>query len=69
MSRKVQFDRYGPADVLRVVDVPRPSASDRQVLVRVAAAGINPGEIAIRSGAMEQMFPATFWSPSSRPTR
>ena len=52
MSRKVQFDRYGPADVLRVVDVPRPSASDRQVLVRVAAAGINPGEIAIRSGAM-----------------
>ena len=60
MSRRVQFDRYGPADVLRVVDVPRPSVGDGQVLVRVAAAGINPGEIAIRNGAMEQMFPATF---------
>jgi NADPH:quinone reductase len=56
----VQFDHYGPADVLRVVDVPRPSAEDGQVLVRVAAAGINPGEIAIRNGAMEQMFPAVF---------
>jgi len=36
------------------------SAGDGQVLVRVAAAGINPGEITIRNGAMEQMFPAAF---------
>jgi NADPH2:quinone reductase len=60
VSRRVQFDHYGPADVLSVVDVPRPSVDDGQVLVRVATAGINPGEIAIRNGAMEQMFPATF---------
>lgn len=60
MNRRVQFGHYGTADVLRVVDVPRPSAGDGQVLVRVVAAGINPGEIAIRTGAMEQMFPATF---------
>ena len=56
----MQFDHYGSADVLRVVDVPRPSADDGQVPVGVVAAGINPGEIAIRNGAMEQMFPATF---------
>jgi NADPH:quinone reductase len=60
----VQFGHYGPAGVLRVVDVPRPSAGDGQVLVRVAAAGINPGEIAIRNGAMEQMAPLY-----SRPAR
>ena len=60
MSRRVQFGRYGTADVLRVADVPRPSAGDGQLLVQVVAAGINPGEIAIRKGAMEQMFPATF---------
>jgi hypothetical protein len=54
MSRKVQFDHYGPADVLRVVHVPRSSA-DGQVLVRGAAAGINPGEIAIRKGAVERI--------------
>ena len=60
MSRRVQFDRYGPVDVLHVAGVPRPSAGEGQVLVEVAAAGINPGEIAIRNGAMEAMFPATF---------
>jgi NADPH:quinone reductase-like Zn-dependent oxidoreductase len=55
----VQFDHYGPADVLRVIDVPRPSAGDGQILVQVSTAAINPGEIAIRDGAMEHMFPAT----------
>jgi NADPH:quinone reductase-like Zn-dependent oxidoreductase len=60
MNRRVQFDHYGPPDVLRVVDVPRPSAGGGQVVVRVVAAGINPGEIAIRNGVMKQMFPATF---------
>ena len=59
MSRRVQFDRYGPVDVLHVAEVPRPSAGEGQVLVE-AAAGINPGEIAIRNGATEAMFPATF---------
>ena len=29
-------------------------------MTEVAAAGINPGEIAIRNGAMEAMFPVTF---------
>ena len=60
MSRRVQFDRYGPADVLQVADVPRPQAGEGQVLVQVVAAGINPGEIAIRNGALDAMFPATF---------
>jgi NADPH2:quinone reductase len=62
MSRRVQFDRYGPVDVLHVAKVPRPSAGEGQVFVEVAAAGINPGEIAVRNGAMEAMFPATFLS-------
>ena len=60
MSRPVQFDRYGPADVLQVADVPRPQAGEGPVLVQVVAAGINPGEIAIRNGALDAMFPATF---------
>ena len=48
VSRSVQFDHHGPADDLRVADVPRPSAGDGQVLVIVVAAAINPGEIAVR---------------------
>jgi NADPH:quinone reductase-like Zn-dependent oxidoreductase len=33
---------YGPADVLRLEDVARPSPANDEVLVRVRAAGINP---------------------------
>jgi len=58
--RAVRFDRYGDRDVLYVaeVEVPEPSASE--VVVEVRAAGINPGEASIRSGALDAMFPATF---------
>ncbi|TQS43035.1 NADP-dependent oxidoreductase [Cryptosporangium phraense] len=60
MARAVQFDHYGPADVLHVVDVPTPVPDAREVVVEVRAAGINPGEIGIRSGAMHDTWPATF---------
>lgn len=39
--RAVVYDRYGPPDVLRVEDVPAPSPSAGQVLVRVAATSVN----------------------------
>ena len=59
-ARAVGFDEYGGIDVLHVdtVDVPAPPAGE--VLVRVRAAGINPGEAVVRSGAMAEMFPTTF---------
>jgi NADPH:quinone reductase len=60
MARAVQFDRYGDRDVLYVADVEVPSPAVDEVIVQVRAAGINPGEAAIRSGAMDKMFPATF---------
>ena len=60
MSRAVRFDRYGDVDVLNVVDVPDPVAGDGEVVVRVKAAGINPGEATIRSGALHERWPATF---------
>jgi NADPH:quinone reductase-like Zn-dependent oxidoreductase len=39
--RAVVYDRYGTPDVLRVDDVPVPSPSAGQVLVRIAAASVN----------------------------
>src|SRR5260221_11996975 len=60
MPRPVRFDEYGGVDVLHVVEIDRPVPGRGQVLVRVKAAGINPGEGKIRSGALSQMFPATF---------
>lgn len=60
MARAVRYDSYGDLDVLRVDDVPVPDPAPGEVLVQVRAAGINPGEAAIRTGALESMFPGTF---------
>ncbi|MFJ9374808.1 NADP-dependent oxidoreductase [Streptomyces sp. NPDC101455] len=59
-ARAVRFDEYGDRDVLRVTEVLMPQPATGEVLVEVRAAGINPGEAAIRSGAMHERFPATF---------
>lgn len=60
MPRAVQFDSYGGIDVLKVRDVPRPVPEAGEVLVEVRAAGINPSEAVMRSGALHHLFPATF---------
>src|SRR6202020_2565002 len=58
-ARAVRFDRYGGREELYVADIDRPSPSAGEVLVEGRAAGINPGEIGIRSGALHERFPAT----------
>jgi NADPH:quinone reductase-like Zn-dependent oxidoreductase len=58
--KAVRFDRYGGPDVLEVRDVDRPSPGAGELLVRVKAASINPGEIAIREGFLHERWPATF---------
>jgi NADPH:quinone reductase-like Zn-dependent oxidoreductase len=60
MPRAVKFDKYGGIDVLRVVEVDRPVPGPEQVLVRIKAAGTNPGEALIREGAFAKQWPATF---------
>jgi NADPH:quinone reductase-like Zn-dependent oxidoreductase len=60
MPRAVRFDEYGDVNVLKVVDVDRPVPGPGEVLVRVKAAGINPGEAKIREGLLHNLFPATF---------
>src|SRR5271170_5482797 len=59
-SRAVRFDRYGDRSVLYVADVPIPGPEAGEVVVEVKAAAINPGESAIRSGALHDRFPAVF---------
>ena len=39
--RAVVYDRYGPPEVLRVEEVPKPSPGEGQVLVEVAATSVN----------------------------
>ncbi|MTD57226.1 NADP-dependent oxidoreductase [Amycolatopsis pithecellobii] len=56
-ARAVRFDEYGGREVLYIAEFPVPEPAPGEVLVQVRAAGINPGEIAIRSGAMRERFP------------
>jgi NADPH2:quinone reductase len=59
-ARAVRFDRYGDRSVLYVAEIPVPRPEPGEVLVEVRAAGINPGEAGIRSGALHERWPATF---------
>ncbi len=59
-ARAVRFDSYGGSDVLYVTDIDRPEPGAGEVLVEVRAAGINPGEAGIRTGALHEQFPTTF---------
>ena len=58
--KAVRFDKYGGLDVLEVREVDDPLAGPEQVLVAIKAAGLNPGEVAIREGYLDARFPATF---------
>lgn len=60
MPKAVRYDEYGGVDVLYVAELPRPVPGRGQVLVAMKAAGINPGESTIRSGALRERWPSTF---------
>jgi NADPH2:quinone reductase len=60
MPKAVQLSAYGGVDQLRIVDVAKPEPEPDEVVVRVVAAGTNPGEISIREGLLRDMFPMDF---------
>lgn len=54
--RAAVYDRFGGPEVLHVGEMPDPQAGPGQVRVRVEAAGVNPFDAKVRSGAMESAF-------------
>jgi NADPH2:quinone reductase len=60
MAKAVRFDHYGGRNVLYIADVDVPYPSAGEVVVKVRAAGVNPGEAAIREGHLDELYPATF---------
>jgi NADPH:quinone reductase-like Zn-dependent oxidoreductase len=56
----IGFRRYGAADVLEQIDVPRPTIKDDGVLIRVAAASVNPADWRIRSGQFKRFMRTPF---------
>ena len=55
--KAVVIDEFGAPDVLHVVDKELPEPGTGKVRLRVRAAGVNPLDGKIRSGAAQQMFP------------
>jgi NADPH:quinone reductase-like Zn-dependent oxidoreductase len=60
MPRAVQFDEFGGLDVLTVRGVELKELGKEDVLLEVKAAGINPGEVSIRKGLLEEKWPTSF---------
>jgi NADPH:quinone reductase-like Zn-dependent oxidoreductase len=60
MPKTVQLSAYGGVDQLRIVEVAKPEPGAGEVVVRVVAAGTNPGEISIREGLLKDVFPMDF---------
>ncbi len=48
--KAVVHDRYGPPEVLRIEDVPRPTPARDEVLIRVRATGVTRSDTHLRAG-------------------
>jgi NADPH:quinone reductase-like Zn-dependent oxidoreductase len=48
--RAVVYERYGPPEVLRIEDVPKPVPASEEVLVRVRATGVTRSDFHLRAG-------------------
>jgi NADPH:quinone reductase-like Zn-dependent oxidoreductase len=55
--KAVRFHNYGSPDVLRIEDMPDPAIATNEILVRVVAAGVNPLDWKLRSGALSKAMP------------
>ena len=55
--KAVVYTRYGPPEVLRLKDIPKPEARDSEVLVRVHATTVTVGDTIMRS----LNIPGPFW--------
>jgi NADPH:quinone reductase-like Zn-dependent oxidoreductase len=58
--RAVQYDSYGPPEVLKVRTVPVPELKPGHLLVRVAATSINGADTAVRAGKLKLVSGRSF---------
>ncbi len=50
------YRRYGPPDVIKIVDVPRPDPGTKEVLVKLRATTVTAGDARLRSGNVPRGF-------------
>ncbi len=56
MMKAVRVHDFGGVDVLQYEEAPRPEPAEDEILVRVMAAGVNPVDAKVRSGAFARMM-------------
>ncbi len=64
--KAVVYDRYGPPNVLRIEDVPKPVPAADEILVRIRATGVTRSDAHLRAG---DPFVSRFQSGLRRPKR
>jgi NADPH:quinone reductase-like Zn-dependent oxidoreductase len=55
--RAVRFHSYGPPNVLVIEDAPDPHAIEGSVRIKVHATSVNPIDVILRAGHLEQFLP------------
>ncbi len=58
--KAVTIARFGGPEVLEVRELPRPEPGPKEVLVKVAAATVNPTDLSLRSGARRPDLPPPY---------
>jgi len=56
MMKAIRYHAFGGPDVLRFEETSKPAPGEKEVLVRVHAVGVNPGDWQIRSGLAGDRF-------------
>ena len=56
--KAIQYKAFGNSEVIEVVEIPKPEIkNENEVLIQVKAASVNPLDIKLRSGSMQQVRP------------
>jgi alcohol dehydrogenase len=58
--KAIAYTRYGGPDAMTVLELPEPRPAANQVLVKVAAVGLNPVDAMQRAGTLKMLHPYTF---------
>ena len=57
--KAVQFERFGPPEVLAMAERPLPVPGPGEVLIEIAAASVTPGDSKLRAGLLQTIFPVS----------